>query len=153
MSMKNSNDAIGNRILATYPAHRNLPHFTVLTTPADLYKSHRSSLLISILATYPAHHKVPHDIINFGKQINAAKVIICYHWNLSWARYIQSTLSHITPLSYILILSLDATLQWGFPFRYSDYNFVTISNFSHSYFLYMIWNVLSLIICYTLQVT
>ena len=29
--------------LSTFPAHRNLPHFTTPTTPTDLYKSHSSS--------------------------------------------------------------------------------------------------------------
>ena len=31
-------------ILAIYPAHRNILHFTAVSTPADLYKSHSSSL-------------------------------------------------------------------------------------------------------------
>jgi len=31
-------------MLATYSVHRNLLPFTTLTTPADLYKSHSSSL-------------------------------------------------------------------------------------------------------------
>ena len=30
-------------VVATFPAHRNLPHSTTLTTPTDLYQSHSSS--------------------------------------------------------------------------------------------------------------
>jgi len=44
-------------------SHRNLLHFTALTTAADLYKSQNSSLCRSILATYPAQRNLPHFVL------------------------------------------------------------------------------------------
>jgi len=57
------------------------------------------------------------------------------HWSISWAIFIQSI--HFTTYflkihSNIILPSVPSSSKWSFLFRFSDQNFVNISNVSHA---------------------
>jgi len=58
------------------------------------------------------------------------------HWPISWARSIQSTLSHPTSKrSNLMFPSTSRSSAWPLPFRFSNHNFVCSSHLSHACYM------------------